>query len=108
MPHVGQSEFLDGLVEKVYEFGDGKVKECLGGIYEFLEKKKLASLAELEKTQPKKEVKTEVTKPRMSRLTGSSSSLIMARRVFSPPDSTFTFLSEAWKKHSPKKRSKPK
>ncbi len=56
-------EFLDGLVEKVYEFGDGKVKEFLGGIYEFLEKKKLASLAELEKTQPKKEVKTEVTKP---------------------------------------------
>ena len=42
-------EFLDGLVEKVYEFGGGKVKECLGGIYEFLEKKKIASLAELEK-----------------------------------------------------------
>ena len=41
-------EFLDGLVEKVYEFGGGKVRECLGGIYEFLEKKKLASLAELE------------------------------------------------------------
>ncbi len=37
-------EFLDGLVEKVYEFGEGKVRECLGGIYEFLEKKKLASL----------------------------------------------------------------
>lgn len=41
-------EFLDGLVEKVYEFGGGKVKECLGGIYEFLEKKKLATLTELE------------------------------------------------------------
>lgn len=41
-------EFLDGLVEKVYEFGNGKVRECLGGIYEFLEKKKLASLTELE------------------------------------------------------------
>lgn len=41
-------EFLDGLVEKVYEFGGGKVKECLGGIYEFLEKKKIASLHELE------------------------------------------------------------
>lgn len=41
-------EFLDGLVEKVYEFGGGKVKECLGGIYEFLEKKKIATLAELE------------------------------------------------------------
>lgn len=44
-------EFLDGLVEKVYEFGGGKVKECLGGIYEFLEKKKIASLAELEMSQ---------------------------------------------------------
>ncbi len=42
-------EFLDGLVEKVYEFGGGEVKECLGGIYEFLEKKKLASLSELER-----------------------------------------------------------
>ena len=44
-------DFLDGLVEKVYEFGGGKVKECLGGIYEFLEKKKIASLAELEIAQ---------------------------------------------------------
>jgi len=41
-------QFLDGLVEKVYEFGGGKVRECLGGIYEFLEKKKIASLSELE------------------------------------------------------------
>ena len=48
-------EFLDGLVEKVYEFGGGKVKECLGGIYEFLEKKKLASLSELERTTPVQE-----------------------------------------------------
>ena len=45
-------EFLDGLVEKVYEFGGGEVKECLGGIYEFLEKKKLANLAELERSNP--------------------------------------------------------
>ena len=41
-------EFLDGLVEKVYEFGGGKVRECLGGIYEFLDKKKMESLQELE------------------------------------------------------------
>ncbi len=47
-------EFLDGLVEKVYEFGNGKVKECLGGIYEFLEKKKLSSLSELELNTSKK------------------------------------------------------
>ena len=45
-------EFLDGLVEKVYEFGGGKVRECLGGIYEFLEKKKLDSLRELERNKP--------------------------------------------------------
>jgi ATP-binding cassette subfamily F protein 3 len=51
-------EFLDGLVEKVYEFGGGKVRECLGGIYEFLEKKKLESLSELELTKsPTEKVK---------------------------------------------------
>ncbi|MDE6334402.1 MAG: ATP-binding cassette domain-containing protein, partial [Muribaculaceae bacterium] len=41
-------EFLDGLVEKVYEFGSGKVTECLGGIYDFLERKRIQSLHELE------------------------------------------------------------
>lgn len=41
-------EFLDGLVDKVYEFGGGKVREHLYGIYEFLEKKKMDSLKELE------------------------------------------------------------
>ncbi|MDE6286199.1 MAG: ABC-F family ATP-binding cassette domain-containing protein, partial [Muribaculaceae bacterium] len=45
-------EFLDGLVSKVYEFGGGKVRECLGGIYEFLEKKRIASLQELERSKP--------------------------------------------------------
>ncbi len=45
-------EFLDGLVEKVYEFRDGRVKEYLGGIYDFLEKKRLASLQELERKVP--------------------------------------------------------
>ena len=43
-------EFLDGLVEKVYEFGGGRIKEHLGGIYDFLEKKKIESLRELEVT----------------------------------------------------------
>lgn len=42
-------EFLDGLVDKVYEFGGGKVKENLGGIYEFLRKKNLSNLKELER-----------------------------------------------------------
>ncbi|MCQ2346112.1 MAG: ABC-F family ATP-binding cassette domain-containing protein [Paludibacteraceae bacterium] len=42
-------DFLDGLVEKVYEFGGGKVREHLGGIYDFLRSKKMSSLHELEK-----------------------------------------------------------
>ena len=37
-------DFLDGLVSKVYEFGHGRVREHLCGIYEFLESKKMASL----------------------------------------------------------------
>ena len=45
-------QFLDGLVDKVYEFGCGKVRECLGGIYEFLEKKKLSSLNALNSSAP--------------------------------------------------------
>lgn len=41
-------DFLDGLVTKVYEFGNGQVREHLCGIYEFLEKKKMETLSELE------------------------------------------------------------
>jgi len=40
-------EFLDGLVTKVYEIGNKKIREHLGGIYEFLEKKKMENLNEL-------------------------------------------------------------
>ena len=47
-------EFLDGLVSKVYEFGGGKVTEHLGGIYDFLQKRKLESLSELEKKRVEK------------------------------------------------------
>ncbi|CCZ48428.1 aBC transporter ATP-binding protein [Bacteroides sp. CAG:661] len=42
-------DFLDGLVSKVYEFGHQRVREHLCGVYEFLEKKKMESLSELEK-----------------------------------------------------------
>lgn len=40
-------DFLDGLVSKVYEFGEGKVREHLGGIYDFLQAKQLTSLTSL-------------------------------------------------------------
>jgi len=57
-------EFLDGLVSCVYEFKDKKVKQHLGGIYEFLQRKKIESMKELEKkdlplTQQVKEQKNE-------------------------------------------------
>ncbi len=45
-------EFLDGLVNKVYEFRNKKMKEHLGGIYEFLTRKKLESLREMELQKP--------------------------------------------------------
>ena len=42
-------DFLDGMVDKIYEFRDGGVKEYLGGIYYFLEKRKVESLQEIER-----------------------------------------------------------
>ena len=45
-------EFLDGVVDKVYEFRDGGVREYLGGIYYFLEKRKLENLHEIERKTP--------------------------------------------------------
>ena len=48
-------DFLDGLVTKVYEFGGGLVKEHLGGIYDFLQKKRIDSLNELQKAAPQPE-----------------------------------------------------
>jgi ATP-binding cassette subfamily F protein 3 len=54
-------EFLDGLVTKVFEFGGGKVREHIGGIYDFLQTKKISELSEIEKNlspqkaQPAKE-----------------------------------------------------
>ena len=41
-------DFLNGIVNKVYEFGDHRVREHLGGIYDFLQKKRLDSLQQLE------------------------------------------------------------
>lgn len=49
-------DFLDGLVEKVYEFANGEVKEHIGGIYDFISKKNIESLNEL--NSPRKEKET--------------------------------------------------
>lgn len=55
-------DFLDGLVDKVYEFRDGKIKEHLGGISAFLERRKIENLSELE--LPAEEVKKEAPAPK--------------------------------------------
>ena len=52
-------DFLDGIVSKVYEFGGGRVKEHLGGIYDFLRAKKIDSLQELEKKVESQKSKVE-------------------------------------------------
>lgn len=49
-------DFLDGLVDKLYEFRDGKVKEHLGSVSEFLEKKRIDSLQELERIKVRETV----------------------------------------------------
>ncbi|MDY5767757.1 MAG: ABC transporter ATP-binding protein, partial [Alloprevotella sp.] len=67
-------DFLDGLVEKVYEFGGGKVREHLGGIYDFLEKKQLETLDQLHtagspsasQAQPKAEAKAAPSEGKLS------------------------------------------
>lgn len=48
-------EFLDGLVSKVYEFRDGRVKEHLGGIYDFLRTRQIENMREIERTASKTE-----------------------------------------------------
>ena len=60
-------DFLNGLVSKVYEFGGGRVKEHLGGIYDFLRAKKIDNLQELERKNPKSERDKDETLSRQSR-----------------------------------------
>ena len=56
-------DFLDGLVEKVYEFGGGVVREHIGGIYDFLQKKQIESLSELGQTMSSSGSPTASAKP---------------------------------------------
>ena len=59
-------EFLDGLVNKVYEFGNKKVREHLGGIYEFLQYKKMDNLRDLEISNSLKAANTEAKEKAVS------------------------------------------
>ena len=57
-------DFLDGLVDKLYEFRDGQVKEHLGSVAEFLQKRKLESLSELERKAPQPEAQPKSNRPK--------------------------------------------
>lgn len=61
-------DFLDGLVEKVYEFGNKRVVEHLGGIYDFLERKKMQNLQELEISNKKTNEPAESEGPTQNKL----------------------------------------
>ncbi|MBP1539679.1 MAG: ABC-F family ATP-binding cassette domain-containing protein [Prevotella sp.] len=65
-------EFLDGLVTKVYEFGGGKVREHLGGIYDFLRTKKMESLSELNTSAPSASKNSPATSPSGDSAAGES------------------------------------
>ncbi|MFR9503173.1 MAG: ABC-F type ribosomal protection protein [Rikenellaceae bacterium] len=61
-------EFLDGTIDKIYEFRDGGVKEYLGGIYYFLEKRKIESLNEIERKESPKISSNDTTTPSSGKL----------------------------------------
>ena len=61
-------EFLDGLVDKVYEFRNQGIKEYLGGIFEFLQKRKITTITEIER----KEKKAKQSKAEPGKAKGSS------------------------------------
>ena len=66
-------DFLNGLVTKVYEFGNQRIKEHLGGIYDFLEHKKMENLHELERTQAVKTQTEEEAAPTQNKLSYEAS-----------------------------------
>ena len=69
-------DFLDGLVSKVYEFGDGRVREHLGGINDFLANKKISSMREIEALsagQPKEAGKPAVSQSQQNRAADKAS-----------------------------------
>ena len=66
-------EFLDGLVDKVYEFRDGRVKEHLGGIYDFLRDRQLESMRELDRANSSAAVAAQSSGPRTNPVPGNRS-----------------------------------
>ena len=66
-------EFLDGLVDKVYEFRDGRVKEHLGGIYDFLRDRQLESMRELDRANSSAVVAAQSSGPGTNPVPGNRS-----------------------------------
>ena len=66
-------EFLDGLVTKVFEFGGGRVREHIGGIYDFLRTKKLNELNQLGSQVENSQARTEATTVHAKKTNGPGS-----------------------------------
>ncbi|MEG0033755.1 MAG: ABC transporter ATP-binding protein, partial [Mucinivorans sp.] len=68
-------EFLDGLVDTVYEFRDGRVKEYLGGIYDFITARKIENISDIERKNvvvaPTVEKKAEIAAAKTASKTAS-------------------------------------
>ncbi|MFW6268415.1 MAG: ABC-F family ATP-binding cassette domain-containing protein, partial [Marinilabiliaceae bacterium] len=73
-------EFLDGLVTRVFELTNRKIREHLGGIYEFLEKKRMENLQELNQVLPKNNKKTNEKAPASTENQSSDSKVSFAER----------------------------
>ena len=92
-------DFLDGLVEKVYEFGGGKVREHIGGIYDFLQTKNMESLKELEapvSLRPADKNKAVATEP--SQAAEAASPKAIARMTYAEKKEYEKLLRKAEKK----------
>ena len=72
-------DFLDGLVDKIYEFRDGKVKEHLGGVQDFLARKRLENLSELERKAPAASAAQTISEEAAQRGTGKTENKAQAQ-----------------------------
>ena len=71
-------DFLDGLVNKIYEFKDGRVKEHLGGVNDFLERKRLENLTDLERRTPAAAAPAAAARTATATAAGAASSAVGA------------------------------
>lgn len=91
-------DFLDGLVDKIYEFRDGKVSEHLGGLQDYLYKRRLESLRELERAASAADAKTPATKDGKARDNKAQEEPAVKQNVATPASPEKKFISKEERK----------